>query len=39
MKKLFESPNCIVEEICVEDIITTSIIKPGENELPGGGGL
>lgn len=38
MKKYFEEPECTVERIAVEDVIATSF-TPGENELPGGGGL
>lgn len=40
MKKLFQEPEVTVEIFSVEDVITTSTeITPGENELPGGGGL
>ena len=35
MKKLFINPECTVVEFDVEDIMTTSVVKPNENELPG----
>lgn len=43
MKKLFQEPEVNVEKFAVEDVITTSgddtVITPGGNETPGGGGL